>query len=81
VELMRRFPCCICSQKIARVRESDGNPILIDPEPVEHGPLVLISKRSWEPSALHGVSPGGDEFWGIAAGEPRYQKHDCRRGA
>jgi hypothetical protein len=79
---MTRGPetCVTCGRPFVKVHQSD-NSIMIDPDPVEDGDLVLIGDPHNIPeghfvAALYGVGPEGDEFFGIPAGAPRYRKHE-----
>jgi len=75
--------CINCGRPFAVVFNA-SNPIMIDPEPVEDGELVLRGDPGSCPdgefvAAFYGVGPEGDEFWGVPAGAPRYREHVCDR--
>lgn len=73
--------CPYCGAEIGLVYNA-GNPIWIDLEPAPDGPIVLRGDPLSVPAghfvaAFFGVPSEGDEFFGIAAGAPRYRRHVC----
>lgn len=77
--------CVTCQRPFLLAYEIDGNPRWVDLEPVPGGDIALVFPREPGPDTcvtlLHGVGPGGDPFFGLPAGAPRYRLHDCARRA
>ncbi|WP_431881956.1 hypothetical protein [Micromonospora chalcea] len=74
-----RRSCVTCGGATQLAHEINGHLVVIDPEPVDGGDLVLIG-RPEDPTVVWGVSPGGETLpWGptVPAGAPRYRKHEC----
>ena len=69
---------CLCGADTIVAREIDNAIRVVDAGPtLDLESVVLLGDMRDEPTALWGIDPAGDDFYGIPADAPRYRKHEC----